>query len=89
MALRDAAARELRRAGAHVPAGARRSTTGGDPLTEREREIAELVAGGATNKQVAVALFVSDKTVERHLSNVYAKLGVRSRTELAAMLARG
>jgi DNA-binding NarL/FixJ family response regulator len=89
MALHDAAARELRRVGAHVPTGARRSTTGGDPLTEREREIAELVAGGATNKQVAVALFVSDKTVERHLSNVYAKLGVRSRTELAAMLARG
>jgi len=89
LSLRDAAARDLRRHGAHVPTGARRATSGGEPLTDREREIAELVAGGATNKQVAAALFVSDKTVERHLSNVYAKLGVRSRTELAATLARG
>ena len=53
-------------------------------LTSREQEIAALVAEGRSNKQVAAELFVSEKTVEHHLSRVYAKLGVRSRTELAA-----
>jgi DNA-binding CsgD family transcriptional regulator len=52
-------------------------------LTAREREVAELVAGGLTNKEVAARLFVSLRTVESSLSKVYAKLGIRSRTELA------
>jgi len=52
-------------------------------LTASERRIAELVAGGATNREVAAALFVSVKTVEGTLSRVYRKLGVRSRTGLA------
>jgi DNA-binding CsgD family transcriptional regulator len=52
-------------------------------LTSREAEVLRLVAGGATNKEVATALYLSVKTVERHLLNVYAKLGVRSRTEAA------
>jgi DNA-binding NarL/FixJ family response regulator len=51
-------------------------------LTAQEREVAGLVARGATNKEVATDLFVSAKTVEFHLSNVYRKLGIRSRTEL-------
>jgi len=55
-----------------------------DELTAREREIGELVAGGLTNKEVAARLFVSVRTVEATLSRLYAKLGVRSRTELAA-----
>ena len=54
----------------------------------RLREIVELVAGGRSNKQVAAALFLSEKTIEHHLSRVYCKLGVRSRTELAAAFAR-
>ncbi|HXF31897.1 MAG TPA: AAA family ATPase [Solirubrobacterales bacterium] len=89
-ALRDAAARELRRAGTRVTTRARRGTEGG-ALTGREREIAELVAGGRSNKQVAAALFVSEKTVERHLSAIYARLGIRSRVELPRALdeARG
>jgi DNA-binding NarL/FixJ family response regulator len=43
------------------------------------------VAEGRSNKQVAAELFLSEKTVEHHLSRVYGKLGVRSRTELAAV----
>ena len=56
----------------------------GDPgLTATERRVAELVAAGRTNKEVAAALFVSRRTVEAHLRQVFRKLGVRSRTELA------
>jgi DNA-binding NarL/FixJ family response regulator len=55
-------------------------------LTPTEGRVAELVAGGRTNKEVAAELFLSVKTVEANLSRVYAKLSVRSRTELAARL---
>ncbi len=55
-------------------------------LTAAERRVAELVAEGLQTKQVAAALFVSPKTVEGHLTNIYAKLGVHSRTELARRL---
>ena len=58
-----------------------------DDLTPQERQIAALVAGGATNREVAAGVFLSTKTVEKHLSSVYRKLGVRSRTELARLLA--
>lgn len=63
----------------------------GDPdeLTEAERRIAELVAAGSSNKEVAAALFLSVKTVEVTLTRVYRKLGLRSRTELAARFAAG
>ena len=57
-----------------------------DELTAREREIGQLVAAGLTNKEVAARLFVSVRTVEATLSRLYAKLGVRSRTQLAAHL---
>ena len=56
-------------------------------LTGREREIARLVSDGATNPEIATAVFVSRKTVERHVSNILAKLGVRNRAELAALFA--
>lgn len=52
-------------------------------LTAREHEVCELVAAGATNREAAERLFVSDRTVEHHLRQSYRKLGVRSRTELA------
>ena len=52
-------------------------------LTPTERRVAELVAEGRTNKEVAGTLFVSARTVEFHLSHVYRKLGLRSRAELA------
>ncbi|HSC48940.1 MAG TPA: AAA family ATPase [Gaiellaceae bacterium] len=54
-------------------------------LTSAERRVAALVAEGRTNREVAAALFLGERTVETHLSHVYAKLGVRSRTELARM----
>ena len=87
--MRDEAALQLRALGEALPAGTRRFTGAGDgELSPREREIADLVAGGRSNKEVAAALFLSDRTVEYHLSAVYRKLGVRSRTELAATLSR-
>jgi len=52
-------------------------------LTAAERRVATLVAEGRTNREVAAALSLGERTVETHLSHVYAKLGVRSRTELA------
>ena len=55
-------------------------------LTPAERRVAALVAEGRTNREVAAALFVTERTVASHLSHVYAKLGVRSRTELARRL---
>jgi DNA-binding CsgD family transcriptional regulator len=57
-------------------------------LTLREREVARLVANGLANREVAERLFISRRTVEANLSKVYAKLGVRSRTELASRLGR-
>ena len=51
--------------------------------------MARLVAAGRTNREVAAELIVSPKTVEYHLGHVFAKVGVRSRTELAARLAAG
>jgi DNA-binding CsgD family transcriptional regulator len=57
-------------------------------LTETEHEIARLVATGQRNKEVAAALSVAVRTVEWNLSKIYRKLRVRSRTELAAHMAR-
>lgn len=54
-------------------------------LTNQERSVVELVARGMTNKEVASSLFLSVKTVQYHLTRVYARLGIRSRSELAAM----
>ena len=58
-------------------------------LSDREREIATLIAGGASNPDIARTLFLSRKTVERHVSNTLAKLEVRNRAELAARIASG
>ena len=63
-----------------------RSATPG-ALTPAEEKVATLVAEGKTNREVAAALFLSERTVEGHLSHVFAKLGVRSRTELTRVLA--
>lgn len=65
--------------------GDRRSTDG-EQLTPTEQQVAALVAEGRTNAQVAAALFMSPKTVEHHLTRVFRKLGVRTRTQLAAQL---
>jgi DNA-binding CsgD family transcriptional regulator len=55
-------------------------------LTAAERRVATLVAEGQTNREVAAALFLGERTVASHLTHIYAKLGVRSRTELANRL---
>ena len=70
---------ELRRISGRAP------TTGA--LTPAEERVAALVVQGKTNREVAAALFLSDRTVEGHLSRIFGKLGVRHRTELARALA--
>jgi DNA-binding NarL/FixJ family response regulator len=67
--------------------GRRRRDEG--PLSEREQEIALLVAAGKTNAEVAAALYLSPRTVERHVGSILGKLGFRSRVELAAEVAAG
>ena len=67
--------------------GAIGGRTRSDGLTPAERRVADLVASGRTNAEVAAALFLAERTVASHLTHVYAKLGVRSRTELARRLA--
>uniref|UniRef100_UPI0013B3A576 helix-turn-helix domain-containing protein n=1 Tax=Nonomuraea lactucae TaxID=2249762 RepID=UPI0013B3A576 len=57
-----------------------------DLLTDREREIAELAAGGKRSREIADQLFLSPRTVEAHLGRVYRKLEVSSRAALAAVL---
>ncbi|KQV24083.1 MULTISPECIES: response regulator transcription factor [unclassified Kitasatospora] len=54
------------------------------PLTARERELAELVADGSTNAEIAERLFISAGTVKNHLANIQRKLGVRNRVGIAA-----
>src|SRR5699024_3139901 len=56
-------------------------------LSPRERMVSRLVADGLSNQQVAAELVLSVKTVEHHLTSIYAKLGVRSRTQMTAVLA--
>jgi DNA-binding CsgD family transcriptional regulator len=58
-------------------------------LTRREREILNLVAEGKTNVEIAEQLWVSPSTVRKHLENVYAKLGVHTRTAAAAFVREG
>jgi DNA-binding CsgD family transcriptional regulator len=73
----------LRVAGLHPP------TAGGAlDLTAHELAVARLVAEGRTNQEAGAALFVTGRTVAFHLSNIYAKLGVSSRRQLAARLAQ-
>lgn len=74
--------RELKAGGVHAARSADRPV---DALTPQEEAVAGLVARGLSNREVATELFVSMKTVQYHLTRVYAKLGIRSRTELAAM----
>ncbi len=74
----------------HLEAGERAATTAAAraALTGREREVLDLVATGATNAAVAQALVVSPGTVKKHLDNIYAKLGVNTRTDAADRAAR-
>jgi len=86
-ALEGQAIRELRRLGVRVTAPPARGD-GSYGLSPRELEVAKLVTRGLTNQKIAAELFLSVRTVETHLSRVFAKLGVTSRTGVAAKLAR-
>ncbi|MCI0344565.1 MAG: AAA family ATPase [Chloroflexi bacterium] len=78
-ALRKLGVRAWRRGAAHATSG----TAG---LSGREREIAGRVAKGESNREIADALVVSPKTVERHVTNILAKTGLRNRTEFASLV---
>jgi DNA-binding NarL/FixJ family response regulator len=57
-------------------------------LTQREREVAERIAAGASNRQIAHELVISNGTVERHVANILSKLGMRSRAQVAVWWVR-
>jgi DNA-binding CsgD family transcriptional regulator len=80
----DRAAAELLATGEHVR---RRNDPDTSQLTPQELQVALLVARGATNKEAAAQLFLSPKTIEKRLGSTYAKLGLRSRSELARVFA--
>ena len=86
----DAAARELRRLGQNIPRRTRPSMprSGLAALSRRENEIAAEVASGKTNREVAAALFLSEKTVGNHLTRIFEKLDVHSRAALASLVGR-
>jgi DNA-binding CsgD family transcriptional regulator len=81
--LQERARTELAASGAHPR---RLRVTGRDALTPSELRVARLAAEGRTNNEVAQLLFVTPKTVDTHLSNVYSKLGISSRRELGGAL---
>jgi DNA-binding CsgD family transcriptional regulator len=82
-ALAERAETELRATGAKPR---RASLTGLDALTACERRVAELAAAGMTNREIAQALFVTSRTVEGHLTNVFTKLELKTRTALPEAL---
>ncbi|MET0684267.1 MAG: AAA family ATPase [Solirubrobacteraceae bacterium] len=89
--LRDAAERELGRLGRRRHRRTRRGSGDGSPLdslTERELQIARLIVDRRTNPQIAAELFLSPKTIETHVRNLFHKLGVSSRVDVARAVER-
>ena len=80
---------EVRRMEQAGLAGAKTPKRGGSVLTDRERELALLIAGGKGNRAAAEALSITEKAVEKYLTSIYAKLGMTSRAQLAAYIAAG
>ena len=85
---RDQAEAELRAFGRDRARRLRSDGSGVDQLTDRELEVAQLVLDRCTNREIAERLFLSLKTVETHIHNIFNKLGVASRVEVARALAR-
>jgi ATP/maltotriose-dependent transcriptional regulator MalT len=88
---RDEAERELRKLGHHIhrrTRPGRTDFTGIGSLTDREQQVARLVVDRKTNPEIAAELFLSQKTVETHLRNIFRKLDVASRVELARAVER-
>ena len=80
--LRGAGRRPRRRGAGHVPGAPAAKPPHG--LTQRELQVLRFVAAGKTNKLIARELFLSEKTIDRHLSNIFVKLNVGSRTAATA-----
>ena len=88
---RDAAERELRKLGRHIHRRTRKGAADGagvESLSERELQVARLVVDRKTNAQIAAELFLSVKTVETHMRNLFRKLDVSSRVEVARTMER-
>ena len=87
--MRNAARRELRRLGARAETrGPAADGPGVASLTRREREISELLCDRMMNRQIAAQLFLSEKTIESHIRNIFIKLGASSRVEVARIIER-
>jgi RNA polymerase sigma factor (sigma-70 family) len=84
-AFAERARAELEATGEHAR---RRTVEAADSLTPQEARIARLAAEGASNPDIADQLYVSRRTVESHLTKIYTKLGVSSRTQLAYLILR-
>ena len=80
---RDDAIRLLRTLGGRPP-----RSDGASTLSDREQEVAELVALGKTNKEIGSSLFISDRTVGVHIQHIMSKLDLGKRAEIAAYVAR-
>ena len=87
---RAAAERELRQLGHHIHRRSQAGAQGGgvDALTQRELEIARRIVDRRTNREIAEELFLSPKTVETHIRNIFGKLGADSRVEVARIVER-
>jgi DNA-binding NarL/FixJ family response regulator len=89
MRYRDSAERDLRQLGHRIHRRTQPAVAGGegvDSLTRRELEIARRIVDRRTNRQIAEELFLSQKTVETHIRNIFGKLGADSRIEVARMV---
>jgi len=78
---------QRRRAGTD-PAGPQRKPPAGSPLTRREQQVAELIADGLSNKQMAAPLVISQRTAESHAEKILRKVGLTSRTQVAIWVAQ-
>lgn len=75
--------------GADVEAGATRRPAAFAGLTDREFEVAELIARGLDNKEIAATAYMGEGTVRNHISSILAKMGLRNRTQIAIAYLRG
>lgn len=60
-----------------------------EPLTQRERQMAQAVARGLRNRQIAIEFGISEETVKKHLATIYGKLAINGRVALAVLVMRG
>jgi DNA-binding NarL/FixJ family response regulator len=67
----------------HIPVTAKTLPSSWDELTPREKEILQLIATGASNKEIAQRLFIAEKTVKNHVTNILSRLNLRDRTQAA------